>query len=444
MTATSIRERLRPPQSFRWQITLWAAVLSASVAVVLVLVVMVVLTLSTNNAVDKVLASRSDAFVDSVQANTTGKTLVVPNSQLEPGVAVYDSSGRLVAGSEPESLVRFYRQLSTVDSITSRRLGDAFKLRAQPFSTKSGATGVLVLAERLDAYQDNQHAANAVAIVAGVIIVLAATSLAWWAGKRALDPVVQMARTADGWSDDDLEQRFDLGPASSEIRELGHTLNALLAKVQGAILAEQRLTSELAHEIRTPLTAVQGTADLIAMRDDLDDDLRQDVDDIVVASRQMSETVRGLLDLARAGTWSRVNATSDIAAVVAAAIERAAGGDAVEVRDLPAGRVTLPTELAARVLVPVIENATRIADHVTVAATRVGDRVRIEVADDGPGVAAEIVPRLFEPGVSGGGGSGLGLALARRIARSAGGDVELEPAGLGAGATFAVWLPAEN
>ncbi len=55
-----------------------------------------------------------------------------------------------------------------------------------------------------------------------------------------------------------------------------------------------------------------------------------------------------------------------------------------------------------------------------------GGCVAILVDDDGAGVAASIRDRLFEPGQTSGGGSGLGLSLARRIARSAGGDVRLD------------------
>jgi signal transduction histidine kinase len=78
--------------------------------------------------------------------------------------------------------------------------------------------------------------------------------------------------------------------------------------------------------------------------------------------------------------------------------------------------------------------------HVSVEATN--EAVLIRVADNGPGIAPELIGRLFTPFVSGKGGrgTGLGLAVVRKIAREHGGDVAVrsEP---GAGATFELTLP---
>jgi two-component system C4-dicarboxylate transport sensor histidine kinase DctB len=70
-----------------------------------------------------------------------------------------------------------------------------------------------------------------------------------------------------------------------------------------------------------------------------------------------------------------------------------------------------------------------------------GEKVVLDVSDDGPGVAAELAPRVFEPLVSAReGGTGLGLALARRIAAAHGGSIALVPSETGA--TFRVELPS--
>ena len=101
--------------------------------------------------------------------------------------------------------------------------------------------------------------------------------------------------------------------------------------------------------------------------------------------------------------------------------------------------------LAARLLHALYENAIhasapgrpRIATH----ADRVGDRIVIEVADDGPGVPAQIADALFEPLVTARqGGTGLGLALARRITDAHGGSIALLRSSKGA--TFRIELPA--
>lgn len=290
------------------------------------------------------------------------------------------------------------------------------------------------LAERVEGYTVWSS------IAAGLVMVLLAAGLAAWVGRRALEPVGRMARTATEWSQHDLDRRFALGPPTDEIRALGATLDTLLDRVSQVILGEQRLTAELAHELRSPLTTIRATADLVAMRPDLDDQLREDVDDILAACHEMAATMTGLLHLARTGRAHTDEQTSVSAAVAAAS----SGPDRDRIALTEGADLVLaaPAALAARAIGPVLDNATRLADHVVVRAAARAGWVEIEITDDGPGVPSGIREVLFEPGRSGGSGSGLGLSLARRVARSFGGDVTLAPAVPGAGATFLVRLPA--
>ena len=111
-------------------------------------------------------------------------------------------------------------------------------------------------------------------------------------------------------------------------------------------------------------------------------------------------------------------------------------------------RATAEPKLVERILAPLVENASRHArSRATVRIVRDGPWLEVAVEDDGPGVKAGEEATIFEPGFRGDAGpnanhsgAGLGLPLARRLARSAGGDVEADPGA--AGGRFVVRLPA--
>lgn len=428
--------------SYRRRLILSTAVFGAVVAVLLVLVVQVALSRSSTNAVASLLDDRADAVISSVDAASTTSVLEVPDARLDPGVAVYDAHGVRVGGTVPPSQAKYFAELSTTDAKRRLRLGDAYELLGQPFRTSGGGRGVVVISEPLKSYHDILHVALTVSILAGAVIVLLATALAAWASRRALAPVAEMARVADEWSAHNLDGRFDLGPPTNEIRALGQTLDGLLDRVSRAILEEQRLTSELAHELRTPLSAVLATAEVIGMRTDLDAELRQDLTDISTSCREMAATVTSLVELARSQAGGGDGREARLLEVVQRLVRDLGGEDRFTVDLDPDLVVSVPPELAARALNPVLENAARLAEHIRVSTLADGRWVRVLIADDGPGVDSLDAESIFVPGHSGQGGSGLGLALARRVARSAGGDVSLRPQPeLETGAVFEVRLP---
>ena len=243
-----------------------------------------------------------------------------------------------------------------------------------------------------------------------------------------------MTDAAEDWGSHDLDRRFDLGPPRDELTRLAATLDGLLGRIAASRRHEQRFAGEVAHELRTPLAGMRARAELALSGGDPDeqaDALRA----VVAQAERLDAAISALLAVARQEI-DPAQGACDLAALA-----REFEGVEVVAPDGLA-RAEGEEEVVRRALAPLVDNARRhAASRVTVELSQAGAVVRAAVRDDGPGVDPALGERVFEPGVRGdhGGGAGLGLPLARRLARSCGGDVVI---GDGPGGCFVLELPA--
>jgi two-component system, OmpR family, sensor kinase len=285
-----------------------------------------------------------------------------------------------------------------------------------------------------------------------VCIVALGALLARRAVGKALRPVSDMTAQAADWSEHDLDRRFDLGPPRDELTALSATLDGLLARLASSLRREQRFSAEMAHELRTPLAGVRGEAELALRAPGLTSEARAAFEQVLRGTARMQGVIDALLAAARGSDGDRRD-VSDARAAVGEAVDAAAATAArAEVRlTVAAGgasgdplRVGAERRLVVQALAPLLDNAIRHARTVVeLRVERVGADLLVHVADDGPGLGDADLERIFAPGDSSSGGAGLGLPLARRLARSAGGDLTAEAAvGAGEGGRFVLRLPA--
>lgn len=431
------------PRTFRTQVVVSTMLLTALGMLLVGLGLQVLVYRIVEGNVTTVLDDRADAVVGAVDAGTTGATLVVPPGVLDPGVVVFDGDSRRVAGMASPRLADHVEALAGSTRFTFVTVENKERLLARPFSTTSGARGVVVVAEPLEPYEQAELYVGLGTLIVGLIAVLTVGLIAQLVSTRALAPVARMAERATEWSERDLEHRFELGPPVNEHAALGATLDGLLERVARTILAEQRLTAELAHELRTPLAAILGAADLALMRGGLDEDARIDLEQIAQSSRAMAETITVLLELSRDPGAREKSTTCLLGDVISGVATLVPDRLVLDDTTVPSHDVRLasPRDLAVRALAPLVDNAARHAStRVTLSAEVAGRMVLLRVADDGAGIDSSVRDALFTPGASGpGGGTGLGLGIALRAAHSVGGDVAAEdPVD---GAIFTLRLP---
>lgn len=363
-------------------------------------------------------------------------------------VWIFSASKVLEAPPASRELRRAARSLAGGPE-RSLDVGEHTRLYALPVTEGGVRYGTVVSAVSLDPYDETGRTALVGAGFLAVLVLGAVTLLSRWMLGRALRPVSRMTEDAAEWSETDLDRRFELGEPYDEITRLGATLDNLLERIASSLRHEQRFTAELSHELRTPLARINAETELMLARERTPVEYRTALTDIQRNVDQMTRTVEALVAASRQEA-GLARMTSDVRDAVAAAVDTARlTGTTLDVRaSLPGESIRVPVEpeLVERMLQPLVENALRYGREVVeVAVARDGSIVSLDVVDDGPGVGDAEAEVIFEPGTRGSAaasrvdGAGLGLSLARRLARSAGGDVTV--VAQGAGGRFSVRLP---
>jgi two-component system phosphate regulon sensor histidine kinase PhoR len=365
----------------------------------------------------------------------------------------------IVPSSSPDDFGVLSRTLASLAAQLEAKLGELTKERDRLSAILAGmAEGVLVV----DASEEVVLANPAAELILGPALV----------GKRLADAVTAPALR------EVIENASKTGQANETEVEVGTRAIALYVRpftAQGGglvtvlremtrlrkLLAVRRdFVANVSHELRTPVTAIQGYAEILLQKP-RDEKTRKDFTEIIYRhARRIGALVEGLLMLSELEARppeqvvrQRVNVGA-IADHVRDTLRERAGqrGTRVEVDVAAELEVRGDPVGVEQVLENLVDNAIKygndIGGTVRIAGKREGDRVVVEVADDGQGIAAEHLPRLFERfyRVDAGrsrerGGTGLGLAIVKHLVEAVGGTITVESE-VGRGTTFRVEWPA--
>jgi len=289
----------------------------------------------------------------------------------------------------------------------------------------------------------------------GLLAVAVAAVATLLLSRRILRPVESLAHAARGLSRGDFSQRVDVR-SKDEFGELAKTFNSMAEDLERTEQLRRNLVADVAHELRTPLSNIQGH--LEALRDGLLSPEPATFDSIYEEVLLLARLVEDLqeLTLAEAGQLTLVRQSADVAeivrrAVIAAQPPAEAKGLTIEAK-LPAGQAIaeVAPERIGQVLRNLLSNAithTSEGGRITVDLVDDGDELHIGVADTGDGIPPEDLPYVFErfyradpSRVRATGGAGLGLTIARRLVEAHGGTIGVESE-VGKGSRFTFTLP---
>jgi two-component system sensor histidine kinase MtrB len=423
------------------------------------------------------LAGRETAAQRQAFANAS-----VVRSSLPPDPHQYVTMlGNIDAGSDAHSVL-FHQGKPYASSLSVSASSIPYGLRrevlagnaaTQTYRTAAGtaeiAVGVPIPSVKADYFEvfdlsDLDHTLRVLGItlfVVGIITTLLGAALGRFASSRLLRPLADVSRAAGAIAGGELDTRLDPDATDPDLAGLTNSFNAMVDQLQVRIEREARFNSDVSHELRSPLTTLAASLEVLeAEQDHLPPRSRQALALLGDDLRRFQRMVSDLLEMSRvdAGSSDVFLEEVDVSELVQRSVDagaRSLDGQvaAPSVRIDPAVRgrhVGVDKRRFERVMVNLMENAA----HYGGGAREIGvgplgdEQVEVTVDDAGPGIdpaeRTKVFERFYRGSASGrrgtGTGSGLGLALVAEHMRLMDGGVYVETSPQG-GARLVLYLP---
>lgn len=272
-----------------------------------------------------------------------------------------------------------------------------------------------------------------------VFAVLAGLLLTYVLARKILEPVDRLDKAAAQIARGNYDHRVAVS-GSDELGRLSATFNGMCQAIQDAredlirqerISTVGRLSSSIVHDLRNPLAAIYGGAEMLVDNDLPVAQVKRLAQNLYQASRRIQEMLQDLVNVSRGKVEALEQCSMrDVVAAACENLSSIAASQGVAIHNDVAEEIELPLERARmeRVFLNLIDNALEAmpeGGEVRISAVREAAAVLIRIEDTGPGIAREIRPLLFHPFVTAGkrNGLGLGLALSRQTVLDHGGEL---------------------
>ena len=283
------------------------------------------------------------------------------------------------------------------------------------------------------------------------LCVLLGFAIIFYTTRRMLGDVRRISEVAAHIGESDLSRRVPTSGWNDEIAQLSSTLNRMLERIEQSVNQLHTITNSLAHDLRSPLTAIRARLEIVLTRD-VDEQDAESIERAINEIDRLTEILNQSLDIAEAQAHAlRLEPKRmDLEQLLDGMIElyqpcMNEKGLRLEFSSSGPVEVMADAGLLHRMVANLLDNEMKHlppARTVTIALRSVGEVAEIMVEDDGPGFATEIEQDLFKPGVKGSAsrGYGLGLAFVQAVAGAHRGSVRAENRESG-GARLTVRLP---
>src|SRR5215469_1586812 len=293
-----------------------------------------------------------------------------------------------------------------------------------------------------------------------IIVAIMGTTvlLGWVAAGRVLRPLRVMTTTTREISERNLHERLALAGPDDELKDLGDTIDGLLARLETAFGSQRRFIANASHELRTPLMLNQTLLQVALADPDITlDSLRAACQEVVDAGKDQAQLIDALLTLARSQRGLDHREPVDLTAVVIDALNAHGPSAAAQGLRVDAvvddASVSGDARLIHRLVSNLVDNAIRYnitGGRVEVKLATTATQTTLTVTNTGSAVPPDQVSRLLEPfqraapnRTASSAGLGLGLSIVADIAKAHGAGLAVRPRPEG-GLTVAVRFPADT
>ena len=285
-----------------------------------------------------------------------------------------------------------------------------------------------------------------------LVVLYLATSVA---ASQSIAPVNQLIRVASGINDTTIHHRLPLPAHKDEIYSLAATINELLSRIEGGMTREKQFTSDASHELRTPLAAIRGTLEVLIRKPRETEFYEEKVQKVIREVDRMDQLLDQLLQLARLEAGHILVEKEETGLYPFLTQLRDPWIPALEEKQMQLhisvpGDISVYTDpgLLDLILGNLVGNAIKYGNiGGNIHCTWDPDQSCLSVTDDGPGIPAEHIPKLFdrfyrtdESRNSRVKGTGLGLSIVKKLSDLI--DIRIEVGSqLDQGATFCLFFP---
>jgi len=361
-------------------------------------------------------------------------------------VAISGNASATAIGHNPALLARWSAVTAPTGGSAMLAAGPARYLAVPARAAGTPGRGAFVAAVLTGQSQAGIWRVTGLQAEVGAVALLLGSALAWLAGGRVLRPVRDTTDLARRITDTDISGRIP-SRGQNEISELARTLNRMLDRLEAALTAQRRFLADASHELRTPITIIQGNLDTLTATGE------EDARTLAIASDELARMTRLVDDLTLLANSERPDflrpASIDVAALT---VSLAAKADALDdgrfvLAETATGTVVLDPQRITQAVMQLAANAvahTPPGTVVEIGSVITGTHVEFRVADAGPGIPPQFRERVFERfarlDARRTEGTGLGLSIVAAVCAAHEGSVRLTDRP-GGGAAFCLSIP---